>query len=140
MKLLKIPFEQILAILGAMACLVITILLWQEITAHQPMWPAPGLYFIEITVVCVASAGLLMRGGVLARALVWVSAGIVLVFSLLAVFSVGVYYFPVALLLIIVALAADIRTRQPMLGHVGLFFAGGILQAALILVTAYLFK
>ena len=138
MKLLKIPIDQILALMGAALCLVITILLWGGISLHQTMWPAPGLYFIEIVAVCVAAAGLLLSGGAPGRAAVWVSAGIVMAFSLLAAFSVGLFYFPVGLVFIIAGLAADRRAGQPMLGHVGLFFAAGITQAALILAIAYL--
>jgi len=138
MKLLKIPIEQILALLGAALCLVITILLWGGISPHQSMWPAPGLYFIEIVVVCAAAAGLLLSGGTPGRAALWVSAGIVLAFSLLAAFSVGVYYFPVAVVFIFAGIAADRRARQTMLAHVGLFFAAAIFQAALIVAMAYL--
>jgi hypothetical protein len=137
MKLLNVPLEQILAILGAALCLVITILLWGGISQHQSMWPAPGLYFIEIMAVCVGAAGLLLSGGGLGRAAVWVSAGIVLAFSLLAAFSVGLYYFPVMVLLFLAALAADKRAGKPVLGHLGLFFAAGILQVALTLALAH---
>ena len=134
----KVSIEQILAILGAVLCLAITIRVWLTISVYQSMWPAPGLYFIEVVAVSVASAGLLLRGGAAARAAVWVSAGIVLAFSLLAALSVGAYYLPVALLLILAALAADIRARQSMFGHAGLFIAAGLLQAAFILAMAYL--
>jgi hypothetical protein len=134
----KVSIEQILAILGAVLCLSITILVWRTISVYQSMWPAPGLYFIEISAVCMAAAALLFRTGPAARAAVWVSAGIVLAFSLLAALSVGAYYLPVALLLILAGLAADIRARQSMFVHVGLFFAAGLLQAAFILAMAYL--
>jgi hypothetical protein len=133
MKLLTVRLEQILALLGAAFCLVITILVWRGISAYQSMWPAPGAYLIEIVAVCVAGAGMLLSGGAVGRAAVWVSAGIVLAFSLLGAFSVGLYYFPVAVVFILAALVAERRARQPMLGHVGLFFAAGILQAAVIL-------
>ena len=57
----KVPFEQILASLGAALCLVTTILVWRAIAVYQSMWPAPGLYFIEISAVCVAAAALLFK-------------------------------------------------------------------------------
>jgi hypothetical protein len=138
MKLLNVPIDRILALLGAVFCLAITILVWRGVSANQSMWPAPGLYFIEVAVVCVAAVGLLLGGGAAGRAALWVSAGIVSAFSLLGAFSVGLYYFPVVVLLIFAALAADKRAGQSMLGHMGLFFAAGILQAALILAMAYL--
>jgi hypothetical protein len=138
MKLKRVPFEQILAILGAVFCLAITILIWGGINQQQSMWPAPGLYFIEIVAICVAAAGLLVSGRPPGRAAVWFSAGIVLAFSLLAAFSVGLYYFPVGLGFIIAGLVADRRAGQPMLGHMGFCIAGGIAQAVLILVLAHL--
>ena len=138
MKIAKFLLEYLLAILGAAVCLVITILIWRGVSAYQSMWPAPGAYFIEIMAVCVAAAGMLLSGRALGRAAVWVTAGIVLAFSLLAAFSIGLFYLPVALLLFFAALAADRRAGQPMLGHLGFFFAGGILQAAVILGLANL--
>jgi hypothetical protein len=138
MRLLRVSIEQILAILGAALCLAVTFMMWRAISVHQSMWPAPGLYFIEVSVVSVASASLSLRGSAPSRAAVWVSAGIVLAFSLLGAFSVGLYYFPVAVLFIFAGFAADIRAGQRLLGHVGLFLAAGIVQAAVILAAAYL--
>jgi len=138
MKQAKYSFEQYLAILGAVACLVITILIWRAVSLQQPMWPLPGLYFIEIPAICMAAAGLLLSGGALGRAAVWGSAGILFGFSLLGVFSVGIYYFPVALLLMFTSLAADIRVKQPILAHLGIFLAAGMAQVGLMLAAIWL--
>jgi hypothetical protein len=138
MKLSKVPLEQILANLGAVFCLAITILVWRAVSAYQGMWPVPGLYFIEIVAICACAAGWLLSERAASRAVLWISAGIVLAFSLLAALSVGLYYFPVAVLLVIAALVADMRAGKSMLVHVGLFFAAGIIQAAVILAVANL--
>ena len=133
MKPAKYSFERIMAILGAGACLIITLWIWQWVSVVQAMWPLPGLYFIEIPVVSVAAAGLLLGAGALGRAVMWGSAGILFAFSLLGIFSVGFYYLPEALIFIVTALIADVRFKQPIFAHLGIFFVAGTAQAALML-------
>jgi len=136
MKLLKYPIEIILAILGAALCLAVTVPVSRLFDLKGPIWSGPDLYFIEIPAVCVVAAGLSLRGGELGRVALWISAGIVFAFSLLGL-SIGLYYLPVLVLLIISALVADKRANQPITKSVGRFFVAGIMLEVLNLVMAY---
>jgi hypothetical protein len=133
MKTVKISFERFMAVLGALACLVITALIWRSISANQPMWPLPALYFIELPVLGLFAAGLVWLGGPQAQRVAWGAAGIFLAFSLIGAWSVGFFYLPVALIFTAAAGAADIRGRQSVLPHLGIFLAAGIGQVILML-------
>ena len=91
------PLERFLAILGTSICLIVTILIWRSVSAQQPMWPLPALYFIEMVAVSVLTALAVLRGrtGGLAS---WIAAGIFSAFSYLGALSVGFFYLPVALI------------------------------------------
>ena len=48
--------EKLLALIIAIVCLVVSIYIWQLVAGHQPMWPLPALYLIEIPTLCIALA------------------------------------------------------------------------------------
>ena len=68
------PFERFVAILGAVACLLITIILWSSINAYQTMWPLPGLYFFEMVALSILSAIIFVRGDHHPRFITWGAA------------------------------------------------------------------
>lgn len=127
------PLERFLAILGAMICLTITVLFWWDVSAYQTMWPLPGLYFIEMVALSIISAFLFVRGHPRDNYIPWGTAGAISAFSILAALSVGVFYFPVALIFTIISITSDVRNQQPMTSHVGIFLIAGLAQAALML-------
>jgi hypothetical protein len=133
MKTTQLSFEQFLPILGTAICLVITVLVWQWVSSLQAIWPLPGLYFVEIPAVCAVAAGLFLLGGATGRAAVWSSAGILIAFSLLGAFSVGLYFFPVAVIFIIAALIADVKAKRSLFVHLAVYLAAGLVQGALML-------
>ena len=90
--------ERFLALLAAVVCLIITVVFWLSLSSYQSMWPLPGLYFIEIVTLSVVSAFLFIRGDPQGQFLTWGAAGAIGAFSILAAFSVGFFYLPVALL------------------------------------------
>jgi hypothetical protein len=135
MKSVKLSFERSLAVLGALACLVITALIWRSISANQPMWPLPALYFIELPVVGMIAAGLAWLGGPQAQRVAWGAAGIFLAFSLIGAWSVGFFYLPVALIFTAAAAVVDIKDRQAVLPHLGIFLVAGVGQVVLMLVA-----
>lgn len=129
------PFERVLAIVAAMVCLIITILFWLSVSAYQPMWPLPALYFIEMITLSIISAFSFVRGDPSAQLITWGAAGIICTFSLLGAFSVGFFYVPVALLFIVIAITSDVRNKRSIPAHLGIFLVGGLAQAALMLVV-----
>ena len=125
------PLERFLAILGAVVCLLITILFWWSISANQPMWPLPGLYFIEMLALSIVSAFIFVRGDPRNQFITWGTAGVISAFSILGALSVGFFYLPVALIFAVISVTSAVRNKQPIPVHVGIFLIAGIAQMAL---------
>lgn len=130
------PWERFLAILTAVLCLIITILVWWSISPHQAMWPLPAVYFLEIVTLSILSAFTFVRGDPRGPFLTWGTAGVIGIFSILAALSVGVFYFPCALIFAIISIASDVRNKKHIPAHLGTFFIAGLAQFALILMLA----
>lgn len=129
------PLERFLAILGAVACLVITIVIWRSVSAHQGMWPLPGLYFIEIAGVSIASMLAFVRGDPSGRIIMWAAIGILGAFSIVGALSVGFFFLPIGMIFAIASLSYDVRRRQPLAAHLGVCLIAGMAQAALMFVV-----
>ncbi len=123
--------EKTAATLAAAACLVLTLIVWRSISAYQPIWPLPGLYFVELPTVCIAAAFAWYSDFRGAAVLTWAVTGIVVAFSILGAFSVGTLYMPIALLLAIAGASSDIRRARPLTVHLGVCLVAGMAQAAL---------
>ena len=125
------PLERFLAILGAVICLIITILLWVSVSAYQPMWPLPALYFIEVVVVSIMSAFIFIRGDPRDQFITWGTAGVISAFSILGAASVGFFYLPVALIFAVISVTSAVRNKRRIASHLGIFLIAGIAQMAL---------
>jgi len=130
--------ERILAILAAVVCLTITLVLWFSISAYQSMWPLPGLYFIEMVSVSFISTFILVRGDPRGSLITWSATGVISAFSILGAFSVGFFYFPVALMFGVISLIWDVRNKQQFMAHLGIFLIAGIVQSVLMLSAIWL--
>ena len=127
------PLERFLAVLAAVVCLIITILLWLSVSANQTMWPLPALYFIEMVAFSMISAFIFVRGDRRQQFIIWGTAGVISAFSILGALSVGFFYLPVALILAAIAVTSDVRNKQHITAHLGVFLIAGIAQLALML-------
>ena len=127
------PLERFLAILGALACLGITIAIWRSVSANQGMWPLPGLYFIELPALGIFSTFAFIRGGPSGRIVTWAAVGIFAAFCILGAFSVGFAYLPIFLIFAIIAVSSSVRLRQPVATSLGVCLLAGLAQAALML-------
>ena len=133
------PLERILAIAGLIACLVVTAILWLGISAQQPMWPLPGLYFIEMAVLSMVCALLAFgNGNSRGQFILWGAVGIFIAFSILGAMSVGFFYLPVAIIFGAIAILSDIRKKQPIATHLGVGLLAGIVQVVLMLMVIHL--
>ncbi len=126
-------FERYLAGVAAIGCIVFTVVIWLDVSRIQTMWPLPALYLIEAAALSTLAALAFILYGSRARAASWAANGMLTAFSILGLFSVGALYFPTVLLLAIVCITADLRTRSNILLHLGLFLLAGLVQAALML-------
>lgn len=125
------PLEKILAILGTIFCLAITVIIWRSVSAHQAMWPLPGLYFFEVAALSLLSALVFIYGSGHIRVIPWIATGIFMAFAILGALSVGPFYLPIALIFAGICISSDIRNRQPLLVHLGICLAAALLQGAL---------
>ncbi|HEX8991837.1 MAG TPA: hypothetical protein VF784_09170 [Anaerolineales bacterium] len=123
--------ERILAVLAAAACLLLTIGIWRSVSAVQGMWPLPGLYFVELPAVGILSALLFVGRHRSSAMSAWVATGIYFAFTVLGVLSVGLFYLPIAVMFLMVAVVATVRQEQPVLRGLGALVAAALAQAVL---------
>jgi hypothetical protein len=126
-------FERILAFIGAVICLIVTIIIWWSISAQQSMWPLPGLYFMEMVALSIMSTFLFIRGNARDKILIWGAVGAIIGFSILGALSVGFFYLPVALIFFIVSITSDVRNKQRIAVHLGVCVITAVVQAAMML-------
>ncbi len=127
------PFGHFVAILDAVACLLITIVLWSRINAYQTMWPLPGLYFFEMVALSILSAIIFVRGDHHHRFITWGAAGAMSAFSILGALSVGFFYLPLALIIAVLSVISDVRNQRRITAHLVSFLIGGLAQSFLML-------
>jgi hypothetical protein len=125
------PLERFLAMVGGLACVVMTAVIWRSVSAFQGTWPLPGLYFLEMAAMGIVGAIAFVRRGPYGAAITWAIAGIFAAFSVVGAWSVGFLYLPITLIFGIVSLSYDVRNRQPLIAHVGVCLIAAIAQAAL---------
>jgi hypothetical protein len=125
--------ERLLALFGALACLVIVILIWQVVSAQQPMWPLPGLYLIQVVAVSIAGMFGALRGDSSGGAVIWAVVGVFIAFVVLGGFSIGPSFIPVVLAFALAGILLDIRLRRSILIELAVCVAAGVAQTALML-------
>ncbi len=126
----KVPLlERILVILLATASVLLTIDIWRSVGGSRSMWPLPGLYFVELPAAGIVTAWTFLRGDPSSAMTGWISAGIYVAFSVLGAFSVGLFYLPIAVMLIMVAVLASLRQGLSFLRCLGGFLAAALGQA-----------
>jgi hypothetical protein len=119
--------------LGVAVCMLLTILFWRGLAAFQSLWLLPGLYFMELTsasILCFVGYFLQFPG---ASTLSWMYSGVLLVFIVLASFTVGLFYTQVFLIFFGLSIYSTIRHRQNLPGKLGLFVLSMLVQLALML-------
>lgn len=130
--------ERWLPAAAAIACLILTVRLWQVIGSDQPMWPLPAAYLLEVLALA-AAAGLTSALGTAAGALVtWIAVGAMAAFSVLAAFSVGMFYAPILLLLLVGGMLAAWRQRRRAPVFLACAVVAALLEAGIILGVARL--
>jgi hypothetical protein len=124
-----------LAIVAAINCVIVPLLFAQQ----RPLFPLPGLYFIEII-----SLGILGLTGLLLvesrspfwRAVPWIAAGVLLAFVILGGFSIGFFLIPATLAFLLTGYLLNRIEGGRLSKYIGLFLITTILQATLMIVLA----
>jgi hypothetical protein len=127
--------ERILAVIGMVICLIVSILVWLIFSAQQSMWPFPDLYLLEMLAVSILGTwgiwGNESRSSPHRGFLTWVVVGIFCAFVIVGSFSIGFWYMPVAGLFAIAALLADRRKGYNLAIHFFIGLAAALFQAIL---------
>ncbi len=124
-------FEQFLALVGVVVCLIISARIWPLVSGQQPMWPLPGLYLLEMGAMSLPGAFSVVRGHPKDGRLTWAGVGVILAFALIGAWSIGLAYLPVVAIFAITAILVDRRQRQNMVAHWGIAVVAGLAQIAL---------
>jgi hypothetical protein len=131
--------ERFLALVGTAVCLIVCVRIWQVLSVSQPMWPLPGLYLLEMIVMSFIGLFGIVRGDAEhstgAAALTWAAIGVFLAFTVMAAWSIGFLFLPVAVIFMITAILADQRRHRNLVVHLGVGVIAAIAQVALILIV-----
>jgi len=130
--------ESFLAIAAALACVLVTGILWPVIASRQPMWPLPGIYLIEIPMLALAAASAVLLDSPMGGAIVWIAFGATAAFAGLAALSIGFLYFPEAAALGLAGILVVTKRRLSASFHLALGIAALVGQTGLILALSRL--
>ena len=125
--------DRFIALFGAAVCLILTPVLWRNVSAYQTTWPLPALYFIELMAFGLVGAMVFLRDRPRKAAVAWAIGGSLTAFAVLGAWSVGFFYMPAALAFLVAGAGADIGHKEARARHVAIFFAGMAVQATLML-------
>lgn len=128
-RLLRVV-EWLAALIGAVNCVLVPLLFAQT---ESDVFPLPGLYLIEITLL-----GLLVVVFVARRprldprwyAIPWAGAGAILPFVFLGGFSIGFYLIPAVLAYILVGLLANLQLGRRLAGDLVVLVLAALVQGA----------
>ena len=128
-------FEKFLSIANAVLCTFICLRVAQ--TVGTGLFPLPALYLLEL----VALSGLVVLGVFRGRSdtssdwglITWIAAGVFLAFSLLGAWTIGFFFLPSTVLLVVLAVFSDVRQGRNIPVHLGVGLLAAILQAAIML-------
>jgi len=125
-----------LVIGGSGLCLAITLGIWSGAAHEQPLWPLPGVYFVELVSLALVCAALWIANHRLAEVSVWIMVGVLAGFSWMARLSVGALYAPVALVFGAACLVLVMRTGGRLIGRVGISLLAALAEVGMILILA----
>jgi hypothetical protein len=125
--------ERLIALSAMAYSILVTFRIWDLVSPHQDMWLFPGLYLLEVLLLPVIAAVLTFRS-LPERTLLYTGfAGALLAFSILGALSIGIFYIPVVLLLMVAAAFSWRTFRVPIAPLLLLFFVSLAFQASLML-------
>ena len=102
----KIVNGKFIAVLAIIVCLITCLVIFQSLLSdpHQELFPLPALYLLEmIAASSVAAIGAFKEGEVWNK-VSWAAGGIIAAFVLMGAWSIGFFFIPTAVLVLITAL------------------------------------
>ena len=125
------PMENLLSLITAGYCLVITFILWMSVSSYQSTWPLPALYFVEMAALSILGPFTFSkryRAGIIIN---WVVVGIIGVFSLVGAMTVGFFYLPIALIFAFISITFDLRNKEPIATHLSICIIAALIQVVM---------
>lgn len=113
--------EKVLLAIALVYGLVVTGWIWGLVALQQPVWPFPALYFLEIMLLSWLAMISVFRSWPFRMLIIAGPAGAVTSFSVMGAWSVGLFYIPLALLLVLGALSSWQANRQPITMFLGAY-------------------
>jgi len=129
--------EWILVFIGAATCLVVVLLF----AGQQPdeLWPFPGLYFLDITILALFGAGSRIipssQTNPILLAAPWITGGELLPMVILGAFSIGVFILPAMLAFILSGILSDMQIKKGYAVHLRIAAIAALIQIALMIVV-----
>lgn len=123
--------EKLLALVGTAVCVGVPFLF---IPGQQPLYPLPGLYFLEIVGLgLVALVSLLFDHPPASQwaAVPYGAAGVLLAFVVLGAWTIGFFLAPACVAFSLAGVSADRRRGRPMIRHLAIFLIAAFAQAGL---------
>ncbi len=129
--------ERTLVVTGGVVCVVASAIAWSAVARQQPMWPLPGLYFLEMVVVSMLPIMETFREGPrppsMRGSVAWAAVGVLVAFAVLGILSVGLLYAPAAGLIGTAAIVSNRRQGHNVFSHLGVGAAAAVIQASVML-------
>jgi hypothetical protein len=124
----------ILSCLAALVTVAVSIFAWYEIRLNpdQNLWPVPGGYPIEISVLATLAVVAAILDVPNWPVIMWTTTGVLLAFCFWGAMSIGLLYLPSFTLFFIPSCLAAMRQKGKILLDLGAGLAGVIGQSALI--------
>ncbi len=130
-NILKI-IEKVMVFFGAVVCMVVVFLF----ASDQPneLWPLPGLYFLEITLLAIFGAGSRLFASNPTKPILiaapWITGGALLPFVILGALTIGLFLLPGMLAFILSGIISDIQQKKAFAGHLSIAAMAALIQAA----------
>ena len=116
---------------------IATAYLWGGIASQQPIWPLPELYFLELVLLSGVALLSVMQAWPRRMHVVAAAAGVTTSFASMGVFSIGRFYAPLALLLLVGTVLSWRTSRQSFLTLLGVFVLCATVQTFGMLMLAF---
>ncbi len=129
---------KLLLAIGLVYSIIVTARIGSLVASQQPIWPFPGLYFVELIVLPALAAFSAIQEWHRRTCIAAASGGALLSFALLGAWSVGLAYLPLALLLLAAAFVSRLATRETPLTVIAVTLLTGAVQAIAMLGLASL--
>lgn len=116
----KIVNGKFIAVLAVIICLITCLVIFQSLLSdpHQEIFPLPALYLLEMIVASSVAAIGAFKEGEAWNKVSWATGGVTAAFVLMGAWSIGFFFIPTAILVLIAALLSWRHHTQFLIGAI----------------------